>query len=162
MSFRKSGRDVYSMKRARAASTAGVPGWTETLPWTERLSNRPVRIAGDYVPAERQICELMVMYIRETPHAAALRQNASCDHWERHNEAARARGIRVKLTLEHFRTIGSGTQEWADKSLHRVANGGTANSIAEFFDGERSRALLYSLFGNAGGTPRVLNQSLRG
>jgi hypothetical protein len=55
-------------------------------------------------------------------------------------EMARARGIRVKMTLEHFRSIGGGSQAWADKPLHHVANGGTAESIADFFDGERSRA----------------------
>ncbi|MCX6629303.1 MAG: cellulase family glycosylhydrolase [Candidatus Solibacter sp.] len=53
---------------------------------------------------------------------------------------ARQRGIRVKLTLEHFRSIGGGPQAWADKPLHSVANGGPAASIADFFDGEKSRA----------------------
>jgi hypothetical protein len=52
---------------------------------------------------------------------------------------SRRRGIRVKLTLEHFRSIGDGPQPWADKPLHRVANGGPAESIADFFDGARSR-----------------------
>lgn len=51
-------------------------------------------------------------------------------------------GIRVKLTLEHFRSIGGGMQPWADKPLHHVSNGGTAQSIADFFDGEASRALF--------------------
>jgi hypothetical protein len=59
---------------------------------------------------------------------------------ERVLELCRARGIRVKMTLEHFRSIGGGRQAWADKPLHHVANGGTAESIADFFDGERSRA----------------------
>lgn len=53
---------------------------------------------------------------------------------------ARERNLRVKMTMEHFRSIGGGTQAWADKPLHHVANGGTAESIADFFDGERSRA----------------------
>ncbi len=53
---------------------------------------------------------------------------------------AARRGIRVKLTLEHFRSIGGGPQPWADKPLHHVSNGGTAESIAAFFDGEPSRA----------------------
>lgn len=51
-----------------------------------------------------------------------------------------ARGIRVKMTLEHFRSIGGGNQPWADKPLHHVSNGGTAESIADWFDGEKSRA----------------------
>jgi hypothetical protein len=53
---------------------------------------------------------------------------------------ARQRRIRVKMTLEHFRSIGGGPQQWADKPLHNAANGGTAQSIADFFDGEKSRA----------------------
>jgi hypothetical protein len=53
---------------------------------------------------------------------------------------ARRRGIRVKMTLEHFRSIGGGPQAWADKPLHHVSNGGPAESIADFFDGERSRS----------------------
>jgi hypothetical protein len=53
---------------------------------------------------------------------------------------AKRRGIRVKMTIEHFRSIGGGNQPWADKPLHHVSNGGTAESIADFFDGEKSRA----------------------
>lgn len=53
---------------------------------------------------------------------------------------ARRRGIRVKMTMEHFRSIGGGPQAWADKPLHHISNGGPAESIADFFDGEKSRA----------------------
>jgi hypothetical protein len=55
-------------------------------------------------------------------------------------EMCRKRGIRVKMTLEHFRSIGGGNQRWADKPLHNNVNGGPAASIADFFDGEASRA----------------------
>ncbi|MGE5569908.1 MAG: cellulase family glycosylhydrolase [Rhodospirillales bacterium] len=55
-------------------------------------------------------------------------------------EMCRKRGIRVKMTLEHFRSIGGGRQRWADKPLHNKANGGPAASIEDFFDGEASRA----------------------
>ena len=54
-------------------------------------------------------------------------------------ELCRRYGIRVKLTLEHFRTIGGGRQSWADKPLHHRDNGGPAASVADFFDGEASR-----------------------
>ena len=54
-------------------------------------------------------------------------------------DLCRKYGIRVKLTMEHFRSIGGGRQAWADKPLHNVANGGTAQSMADFFDGEASR-----------------------
>ena len=57
-------------------------------------------------------------------------------------ELCRKYGIRVKLTMEHFRSIGGGSQAWADKPLHNAANGGTAQSMADFFDGEASRALF--------------------
>jgi hypothetical protein len=52
----------------------------------------------------------------------------------------RRHGIRVKFTMEHFRSIGGGSQAWADKPMHHVSNGGPAQSIAEFFDGEPARA----------------------
>jgi hypothetical protein len=55
-------------------------------------------------------------------------------------EMCRNYNIRVKLTMEHFRSIGGGRQAWADKPLHNVANGGPAQSMADFFDGEPSRA----------------------
>jgi Cellulase (glycosyl hydrolase family 5) len=57
-------------------------------------------------------------------------------------DLCRKYGIRVKLTMEHFRSIGGGRQPWADKPLHNVANGGTAQSMADFFDGEASRELF--------------------
>jgi hypothetical protein len=55
-------------------------------------------------------------------------------------ELCRRYNIRVKMTMEHFRSIGGGSQKWADKPLHHVSNGGPAQSIADFFDGEASRA----------------------
>ncbi len=55
-------------------------------------------------------------------------------------EMCRKHGIRVKMTMEHFRSIGGGTQAWADKPLHHVSRGGPAQSIANFFDGEAPRA----------------------
>lgn len=55
-------------------------------------------------------------------------------------ELCRRRGVRVKMTMEHFRSIGGGRQAWADKPLHHVSNGGTAADIADFFNGPASRA----------------------
>jgi hypothetical protein len=53
---------------------------------------------------------------------------------------ARQRGIRVKMTLEHFRTLeGEGRQRWAYKPLHHLSRGGPAQSMADFFDGATSR-----------------------
>lgn len=54
-------------------------------------------------------------------------------------ELCRRRGVRVKMTLEHFRSIGGGRQAWADKRLHHIANGGTAPDIAGFFNLPPSR-----------------------
>ena len=52
----------------------------------------------------------------------------------------RARGIRVKMTIEHFRSVGGGHQKWADNPLWNVDHGGPAKSISDFFDGKASRA----------------------
>jgi hypothetical protein len=65
---------------------------------------------------------------------------AKARHIDRMLEMCRKRGIRVKMTMEHFRSIGGGTQAWADKPLHHVSQGGPAQSIADFFDGEAPRA----------------------
>ncbi len=55
-------------------------------------------------------------------------------------EMARRHGIRVKMTLEHFRSIdGPPRQRWAHKPLHLVSEGGTATNIADFFAGQPSR-----------------------
>ncbi len=55
-------------------------------------------------------------------------------------ESARRRGIRLKLTLEHFREMSANPQQrWANKPLHLVANGGTATNVADFFRGDASR-----------------------
>lgn len=52
---------------------------------------------------------------------------------------ARKHGIRLKLCTEHFRHLGEGTQKWAAKPQHLVANGGPANDTADFFTGEAGR-----------------------
>ncbi len=52
---------------------------------------------------------------------------------------ARKYNIRVKMTIEHFRSFDSDRQRWAAKPLHHVSQGGPAKSIADFFNGERSR-----------------------
>jgi len=51
--------------------------------------------------------------------------------------SSRRHNIRLKLCLEHFRVF-DGTS-WANKPLHLAANGGPAESVADFFDGQRSR-----------------------
>lgn len=53
---------------------------------------------------------------------------------------AKRYGIKVKLTLEHFRTIdGEPRQKWAHKPIHHISMGGTATNLADFFAGEKSR-----------------------
>ena len=54
-------------------------------------------------------------------------------------DLCRKYGIRVKLTMEHFRSIGGGRQAWADKPLHNVANGGTAAIHGRFLRWRASR-----------------------
>jgi len=46
---------------------------------------------------------------------------------------ARKYNIRVKMTLEHFRHLGDGSQSWAGKPIHHVAQGGPAKDIVDFF-----------------------------
>lgn len=53
---------------------------------------------------------------------------------------AKKYGIRLKLCTEHFRHLGEGTQTWAAKPQHLIANGGPAKDTADFFLGEAGRA----------------------
>lgn len=55
-------------------------------------------------------------------------------------ELCRKRGVRVKMTMEHFRPVGGGRQAWADEPLHHVSNGGTAPDLAGFFNLPAPRA----------------------
>jgi hypothetical protein len=55
-------------------------------------------------------------------------------------DLARRHGIRLKLTLEHFREMSENPrQRWANKLLHQVGHGGTATNMADFFSGSASR-----------------------
>ena len=68
------------------------------------------------------------------------RRSAStrCSRWPRRH------GVRVKLTLEHFREMSDHPrQRWANKPLHLAANGGTATNMADFFTGQASRDAVH-------------------
>lgn len=55
---------------------------------------------------------------------------------------ARRYGIRVKMTIEHFREIDPDQvrQPWASKPLHHVSRGGTAKDMPDWLGNEQSRA----------------------
>ncbi len=57
-------------------------------------------------------------------------------------ELARRYGIRVKVTIEHFREIDPNDvrQTWATKPLHHVSRGGTARDMPDWLAHEKSRA----------------------
>ncbi len=61
-------------------------------------------------------------------------------HIDRLLETARRHGIYVKLCIESFRHFGTRDQLWSAKPLHLQSRGGPAADIADFFDGEASRA----------------------
>jgi len=52
---------------------------------------------------------------------------------------ARKYDIRVKMTLEHFRHLGDGSQRWAAKPIHAASNDGPAKDIVDFFASDASR-----------------------
>jgi hypothetical protein len=56
--------------------------------------------------------------------------------------AARKHGLRVKVTLEHFRDVDpeSTAKTWSMKALHHVSRGGTAASMADWMTNRASRA----------------------
>ncbi len=72
---------------------------------------------------------------------------------------ARKYDLRVKMTIEHFRHLGSGRQSWAAKPIHHVANGGPARDIVDFFASPASRAQFKAKLGwyaqRYGGDPTI-------
>lgn len=53
---------------------------------------------------------------------------------------ARRHGLRVKLCVEHFRSLDPNyRQTWSQKLIHRTDRGGPAADVEDFFRGERSR-----------------------
>jgi hypothetical protein len=56
-------------------------------------------------------------------------------------ELARRYGIRVKMTIEHFREIDPDNvrQTWASKPIHHVSRGGTATNMPNWLANEKSR-----------------------
>ena len=59
-------------------------------------------------------------------------------------DLARKHGIRLKLTIEHFREIDPDSDykpTWALKPLHHVSQGGPAKSMTDWFDGQPARAM---------------------
>ncbi len=82
--------------------------------------------------------------------------DVECDRCGQYDEAkaqridgllrlARKHGIRLKLTIEHFREIdpnAGGKQTWALKPLHHTSHGGPAKSMADWFDGEPAREMF--------------------
>ncbi len=57
-------------------------------------------------------------------------------------ELARRYGIRVKMTIEHFREIDPSDvrQTWASKPIHHVSRGGTAKDMPDWLANEDSRS----------------------
>lgn len=53
---------------------------------------------------------------------------------------ARKYGIRLKLSTEHFRHLGEGSQDWAARPMYLKENGGPAENTLDFFTGAAGRA----------------------
>ena len=69
--------------------------------------------------------------------SAGVYDESQAERIDRVIELARKHNIRLKLTLEHFRTLeGDG---WASKSTYNTANGGFATDMTDFFTGEAGR-----------------------
>lgn len=75
------------------------------------------------------------------PERAGVSDGGKARRIDRLLDLARQHGVRVKLTLEHFREIDPANvrQRWASKQLHHVSNGGTAADMPDWLANERSR-----------------------
>ena len=63
---------------------------------------------------------------------------------DRFVEMARENGLRIKMTLEHFRslTLQENNQSWANKSVYHTSNGGPLDSIRQYLTSEEGRELF--------------------
>jgi hypothetical protein len=63
---------------------------------------------------------------------------------DRFIEMARENGLRIKMTLEHFRslTLQENNQSWANKSVYHTSNGGPLDSIRQYLTSEEGRQLF--------------------
>jgi hypothetical protein len=59
-------------------------------------------------------------------------------------EMARANGLRIKMTLEHFRslTLQENNQSWANKSVYHTSSGGPLDSIRQYLTSKEGRQLF--------------------
>lgn len=63
---------------------------------------------------------------------------------DRFIEMARANGLRIKMTLEHFRsvTLQENNQTWANKGIYHTSNGGPLDSIRQYITSDEGRQLF--------------------
>jgi len=63
---------------------------------------------------------------------------------DRFVEMARANGLRIKMTLEHFRsvTLQENNQTWANKHVYHTSNGGPLDSIRKYLTSDQGRQLF--------------------
>lgn len=63
---------------------------------------------------------------------------------DRFIEMARENGLRIKMTLEHFRslTLQENNQSWATKFVYHKSNGGPLDSIRQYLTSEEGRQLF--------------------
>ena len=111
-----------------------APPGNEGLPGLEAWMERLQANGGNYVRVWLSNPFFDVEHVRcgDDDEAKAKRIEAMLAIAARHD-------IHVKMCLEHFRHLGDGSQAWAAKPLHLVANGGTATNISDFFNGTASR-----------------------
>ncbi|MBI5011165.1 MAG: cellulase family glycosylhydrolase [Bacteroidia bacterium] len=59
-------------------------------------------------------------------------------------EMARSNGLRIKMTLEHFRsvTLQENNQSWANKDVYHTSNGGPLDSIRQYLTTDEGRQLF--------------------
>jgi len=63
---------------------------------------------------------------------------------DRFIEMARANGLRIKMTLEHFRslTLQENNQSWANKAVYHTSNGGPLDSIRQYLTSDAGKKLF--------------------
>ena len=115
----------------------------------------PIQLAGAIAIALLLPASMLMAQTRKAPEppadprSTAMLVSQATDAWRGGDSAraaalfdiARRHGIRLKLCLEHFRSLDPNSkQKWSQKLLHRTDHGGPAVDMDDFFTNARSRA----------------------
>ncbi len=119
----------------RAAREGEEPGLAEMEGWMKALSEN----GGNYVRIW-----LSNPFWDIEPDQAGVYDEAKARRIDKLLALARKYGLRVKMTIEHFRALTpeESSQSWALKSVYHTSHGGPLDSVSQYITTEAGQSLM--------------------